>query len=130
MAYLKCGGGGGMTETTLWTNSSPTSTFAAQSVTLSQSLSNFDYIRFEYRFSTSNSASYSVIIKASDVTNSLTTSGNFTIALMVRSSSYYRSRRVTYNSLTSLEVSLAWDSNHAGSSNSEAIPTKIVGMKL
>lgn len=116
-------------ETTLWTNSSPTSSMSATTLTLSQNLNNFDYIRFEYRFSTSNSASYSVIIAVYDVIKSLATSGNFTIGLMVRSTSYFRIRRVTYNSSTSLDISLAWDANHAGSSSSEVIPTKIIGLK-
>lgn len=124
------GGGGGLTETTLWTNSSPTSNMSATTVSLSQAVTNFDYIKFTYRFSTSNSSEYAVILSATDVTKSATTSGNFTIALMVRSSSYYRIRRVTYNSSTSLDVSLAWDANHQGSSSSEAIPIKISGLKL
>ena len=49
MSLYRCGGGGGMLEeTVLWTNPSPTSDFAAQTVTLSDSISNYDYIKFEY----------------------------------------------------------------------------------
>ena len=37
------GGGGGLSPTVLWTNPSPTSSFASQTVALSQALSNFTY---------------------------------------------------------------------------------------
>ena len=47
-----------LTETTLWTNSSPTSTFAPQTVTLSQSSDNFTYIKVYFRCSTSDSTTY------------------------------------------------------------------------
>jgi hypothetical protein len=39
------GGGGSETETVLWENSSPTSAFAAKTVTLSDSLENYDKLR-------------------------------------------------------------------------------------
>ena len=44
------GGGGGakQTETVLWTNSAPTSNFAAQTVTLSDDINNYDYIAVTY----------------------------------------------------------------------------------
>ena len=39
------GGGGGETETVLWENSSPSSAFAAKTVTLSDNLSNYKKLR-------------------------------------------------------------------------------------
>ena len=56
MAYFKCnqasggGGGGQMVETVLWTNSNPSASsgFAAQAVTLSDDIDNYDYICVEY----------------------------------------------------------------------------------
>ena len=38
MAWYKCGGGGALTETVLWTNPSPTSTFSGTECSLSSTL--------------------------------------------------------------------------------------------
>jgi hypothetical protein len=46
----KGGGGGKYTETSLWTNPSPTSDFAAQTVTLSDSIDNYKYIAIKYKY--------------------------------------------------------------------------------
>ena len=54
LCTLRGAGGGGakQTETVLWTNSSPTSNFADQNVTLSDSMSNYDYLKFTYKKAT------------------------------------------------------------------------------
>ena len=44
----------GLTVTSLWTNSSPTSSFAAQTVNLSSSAGNYVMLAVYYEFSTSN----------------------------------------------------------------------------
>ena len=71
LASLKKKGGGGntpaSTETVLWTNNSPTSTFANQTVTLSDNISDYDYLCFEYRSTTGSSAKTSkVFVKTTD----------------------------------------------------------------
>lgn len=38
------GGGGGNAPTVLWTNTAPSTTFGAQTVTLSDDVSNYDFI--------------------------------------------------------------------------------------
>lgn len=55
LASLKKIGGNGekYTETVLWTNPSPTADFAAQTVTLSDSIDNYKYLKIKYCFSTS-----------------------------------------------------------------------------
>ena len=61
-ALKKRGGGGALTETTLWTNSSPTSNMADGTLlTLSQPYSDFDYIKVEYNYSVNEQISYTVI---------------------------------------------------------------------
>lgn len=57
---------GRLEETVLWTNSSPTSSFAAQDVTLSQSYKTFDYIKVTARMSTTSAVETSVIIPLND----------------------------------------------------------------
>lgn len=52
MAFIRCesGGGGPVVATaTLWTNNSPSNDFAAQEVTLNDSIDNFDLIEIRYK---------------------------------------------------------------------------------
>lgn len=65
MAWFKTGGGA-LSETILWTNPSPTSSFAAQDVTLSQPITDFTYIKIVCRFSTSNSTEMAALFSPSD----------------------------------------------------------------
>lgn len=55
MALYGCmaGGGGAPQETNLWTNPSPNSQFNEQYVTLSDSVDNYDYIKFTFAYSNS-----------------------------------------------------------------------------
>lgn len=55
---------GALTSTVLWTNSSPTSTFDEQNITLSQSYRNFSLIMVRLRRSTSETPVIIVIIPA------------------------------------------------------------------
>lgn len=56
MAYIEMqnGNGGGMTETVLWTNPNPTTSFAPQTITLSQSVSNFKLFGLYFIANTTN----------------------------------------------------------------------------
>lgn len=60
--------GGTLTETVLWTNSNPTSSFAAQTVTLNQSITTdkFDYIKITIRISTSVATEQSYIFPTNE----------------------------------------------------------------
>ena len=126
MAFIRCGGGGGMTETTLWTNSSPSSNFSSQTVSLNQSYTGFDYIRFYYRGSTSNSEVRSCMIAVSDFTGkTFAFGGNF---------NFDNSKcRGCYNSGSSqiyFSYSYELKSSSQTSSSAYIIPTKITGVKL
>ena len=52
---------GGMTETVLWTNSDPTASFSAQTVTLSDSLKNYKYFKVVYRSSNTGDIDFYVL---------------------------------------------------------------------
>lgn len=129
------GGGGGVgyavatkpskTETTLWTNSSPTSSFAAKDVTgLSSGISNFDYIRITYRASTSDSTSQSTTFAVSELPSS---SGRVTIGMMVGTGTRYRP--VYKSSNTSIYIYGCYSSGSSTATNTYLIPTKIEGIK-
>lgn len=70
MSFLSCKNGpsgGTMSETELWSNSSPTSSFAVQTITLDISYSNFDYIKMYCRHSTSDSTEFSAIVPTANL---------------------------------------------------------------
>ena len=122
-----------MSETTLWTNSSPTSTsgFAAQTVTLSSSISNFDYIGIYYKLSTDSTYTPEcAIFKKSDFTtfNATNTNNKYYGGLGGRLTTN-RIRRIGYVSNTQVQFTAAENTNNTGSVATALIPTKIVGIK-
>lgn len=113
------------TETTLWTNSSPTSNFAAKDVTgLSAGIDTFDYIRITYRASTSDSTSQTTTFAASELPSS---TGRTTIGMMVGNSTRFRPLYKSSN--TSIYFYASYTPSSTSSSNTYAIPTKIEGIK-
>lgn len=115
--------------TTLWTNSSPTSSFSGQDVSFS-SMSNYRYLRFTFRINTSNSTTFTVIIPYSDFVNSSapSTSGyNYSVSSM--KGSYALSRRFYYASATSVHFFAAQYIGAGGGAQDYLIPTKIEGLR-
>lgn len=105
-------------ETTLWTNSSPTSSMAQ--TTLSISYSSYDFVRILYRRSTSNSYSTSIYIKRDNFYdgvnfamggNGQTDGRNFSLS-GGNSITFYRGR------------------GDSGVDNTQAIPTVIIGVTV
>lgn len=116
----------GFIETTLWTNSAPTSNFSGD-VTLSESISNFTYIAIDFRLSTSNTTSSRVIIPSADL---LTYVGDYSIrgvlAMRTTSNAY---RLFTCTSATVLDFQGA--KNSSGTTvNNYCIPTYIKGLNF
>lgn len=127
-SYLRVPKGSGGSETTLWTNSSPTSNFAAQNINLSQSISNFKFIRIYWRVKASVSTENSIIVSASNFSSF--GAGNNINALLIGirgSSGALSGRAVRYVSDTSLNISDAYAMNTSGSGKDSSIPTKITG---
>lgn len=116
-------------ETTLWTNSSPTSNFAAQTITLLQDIDNFDYLKITYRLSTSASTELSLIISVQDFKNTADANGKGVITLNSKSSNVIYARLIYYASDTSVSVTVAYKIGSSGNSQAYSIPTKISGLK-
>lgn len=123
------------TETTLWTNSTPTSTFSAQAVTLSQSIDNFDYIKIKHASvrnqTTNNSFLMETIYSKEDVRKCKNSSSTVQMALCGKiGSDRAIARHIWYVSDTELNIS---DVKYIGGSwsldNSQEIPISIVGIK-
>ena len=122
--YLYATQQGGSTETVLWTNSSPTSSFAAQTVTLSNGLSNYDYIRVKYRHTTTLDVTANVYATVANFTACAGASKPKPISLgMEASAGTFYSREIDY--LTDTTVSVK-----ATSDNARMIPLEIVGISV
>lgn len=116
--------------TTLWTNNSPTSSFSAQTVTLSQDIDNYAYIGFRYAASTSSSAETNeVIVTPENLKKSIAGNSKARISIgCTNSSGSFYLRSVAYSSDTSISINNAYrENNNAGTSNTLCIPTSIVG---
>lgn len=130
MALFLCNAGGGdLTETTLWTNSSPNSSASGITASLSSSIANYKYIGIRYKANTSSSASTSeLIVKPENLRKSTAAASVPRVAICSdNSSSYFYVRGIVYGSDTSLSFTNALRVNTSGSDSSLSIPTSIVG---
>jgi len=123
-----------VTTTPLWTNSSPNGTFAAQTITLSSSMANYDEIKITFQGPVvteyPNTTSYNVF-PVSLITASQNANANFCAILGgYRRTNAQRIRRVTFVSNTQISISLAYmiNSNDSGANNM-IVPTSVVGIK-
>lgn len=118
-------------ETVLWTNSAPTSTFAAQSVTV-DAITNYDYIKITARFSTSDTATRQFILSPSEF--KLEADG--TIAIGFRQASSTGSTRaravfLTDSSYTKISFASCYGltTSSQTAANNYIIPISIAGIK-
>ena len=129
----KGGGGGKYTETSLWTNANPSASagFAAQTVTLSESIDNFKYIAFKYKFNNATDSILTSVFTVEDVKKSVlsTSTHHSVIELGIQdSSNYYLARPVGYVNSTSIQFLTSYRLNGAASSANGAIPLEILGL--
>lgn len=117
-----------MSETVLWTNSSPTSGFNAQTVTLNQSINNFKYIKLTYCAGYQNSNKLEVIWPVSSVKKMKDAELLWGAIAGVNSTGKY-GRYITYVSDTKLSFSNGLNYGGAGNSNAPCIPLSIKGLK-
>lgn len=125
--------GGGYAETVLWENPAPTSTFASQTITLSDDITNYDQIEFIYAYDTTNQSGIyvdSIIYKVSDfISLPYTTNIINKFALVNHISGKYVCRILGYTGNTQITFNTAYWVNVAGSDNTRCIPIKIIGLK-
>ena len=131
MAFIRCGGGKAtLKSTTLWSNPNPSSSFSAQTVTLSQSMANFDYIRIRFQYSTSNTEQWNVIYSVAGLDGNTVSMG----ARKYDSSSINDMRYRAVNGASNTTVAFTNSVQHTSSSQSTSaayiIPYSIEGLKL
>lgn len=130
MALYRCGSGSAMQKTTLYTYTGNLSSdsFAAQDITLSESINNFDYIGIEYAFPSTDTP-ITVIMSVEDFKKTSDNANKPSLALGWRTSSSTRgARRFSYVGPTTIHA----DGAYAGTSetNTSAIPQHIYGIKF
>ena len=123
----KLASGGNPTETTLWTNPSPGSQFATQTVTLSDSLLNYDYVKFVFRQHTSTTAETIILVSVTDFQNYL--QYKYSPAVFCCSTTPMSVRGVYYVSDTTVGFYANARVGSSGSANASNIPYKIIGVK-
>lgn len=114
-------------STTLWSNSSPSSNFVSQVVSLSQSMSNFNYLKIVWQYATTSSDEGNMIVSVADFKNMGLTTATSELALGGRGSSYTQVRGLFYESDTSIRFTGA--ANGTTASNNLCIPLYIYGLK-
>ena len=127
-------GGGTLKETTLWTNPNPSASFGEQSVTLSDSILNYDYIKIEWAETTSALTNKSSIMaSASEFTKYKNPNNNaHTVCpgLYGRGASIMYARFIAYTSDTQIFFQNAVRLNSSGVDNTSTIPLNVYGVKM
>lgn len=123
-------GGGALRETVLWNNSNPTSAMGdSVSLSLSDDLNNYKYIKVTFRTSRTNSTESSVIMSIDDFKATAgSAEGSFRLTICAYTTALFV-RIIRYNSDTSVVVSRAISFTSSTENNNATIPTKISGLK-
>ena len=130
MAFYRSGGGS-LTETVLWTNLTPTSAFATQTVSLNDNLSNYDYVAFEVKAATDTQDTFRVIYPIEVFQNSkLNVSKSYIVdfgGTAINGQGYVRC--AFYDTDTTIKFDDSYKVNVAGKLNTSNIPLKVIGLK-
>lgn len=129
MALFRCGGGNlTPTETVLWTNNSPNTDPGSQNITLSESLDNFDYIKFKWNAFTNNSTDTGQALD--EVAHFKTTNAKCRIGMEGTNGTNNGVRELTYVDATTITISGGHPIGGTGGFSGVSIPTQIIGIKL
>ena len=132
------GGGGGMTETVIWTNPSPSSSFSEQDIALSNDYNNYDLIKIYYKISSADtiadiSSSY-IYIPMEDFLKTLysfTPQILYGLAAIKNGYQYHRAIAANnYNGKRWISFYTCYRAQVSASYNGYCIPTKISLCKI
>lgn len=128
----KGGGGAKYTETSLWTNPSPSNAFAQQDVTLSESFTDYKYLKIKYRFSTTDAREYYVVYPQESVASAVASSNDCRLSWQEYNLSvtgnYVRFAYRPDTTTTSLNITNARQVSGTSTSNNYLIPLEILGL--
>ena len=128
-------GGGTETSTVLWSNSSTSSDFAGQTITLNDDITNYDYIELKWKYykTDADTNATSLRIPTADfiaVGTYSTQNKNRYIIGSQRGSNNFMARTFCYESNTSIKFDVNYYIATTGSANSQSIPISISGIKI
>lgn len=131
------GSSGKWQEDVLWINESPDSAFAAQSVTLSADIDNYDLIGVYYKYTINRAIvndPYFILITPADLKTSAHSDGTrhnvFSFGGIQSPSNAIYSRNLYYESNTQLYFDLCYQMGGGSTTPESSLPLKIVGIKL
>lgn len=138
MAFIRASQGGGseLSRVKLWENANPTSNFPSSgstaTATLSQGMSNFEYLEFVYAYNVSTtSTEYSMIVPVSDVQKTAIAASKVQITMCVSNATpSYFARRIGYTSNTQITIGGALQVGGSTISNGYAMPLRINGVNI
>ena len=131
LASLKKIGGNGeqYTETVLWTNSSPTSSFADQTITLSDSIDNYSSLGVTFKLSTTEEMSCTIKLSVEDFKKCTNSATILNPASCAKISNLAYARRFYCASDTTIYFAASYRLNTSGTNNAANIPIQIIGIK-
>lgn len=118
-------------ETTLWTNSSPTSSWTTDPISLNDDISNYDYIKIVCRKSNTLADECQVLCPVSEF-KTYSTGDGYGLSPTVYVSSYYYTRRFRYGSNTQVIVNNCYKYSASSGTTSAVslLPVRIIGCKF
>lgn len=118
------GGGGGLTLDELWSNNSPTSSFAAQTVQLSAPVTNYKLLMITYYFATSQTELQTVIFPVGPLY-----SGGETGRILTNGATTNRTGGRTFTVPSANSVAFGGASWNTGTANGYCVPVAIYGIR-
>lgn len=130
----------GPTYTRLWTNASPTSSFGAQTINLSEAASNYDAVRIVYAYNTGSGVTadnwegqtdaVSQMYELGSATLDQQSGGYLNMAIAFGQTNSYARRSWFENNYTGIRFATCYRLNASGNSNGNCIPILVDGVKF
>lgn len=116
-------------ETVLWTNPSPSANFAAQTVTLSDNIDNYDLIGINWCYAQGINSPMCIMVTTDDLKKTGNGTNSQAIALGLISSASSDGRRSAYYA-SNTSIGFRNCITNTTTTNNGCIPTSIIGIKL
>ena len=137
LAQLEKKGSGDMSETVLWTNPTPSSTFGDSTITLSDDINNYKYLKIVWKKSTSNAEYITTIVSVDEFKTSTNAGAGSARYAFSFCSIYYKGTGSTNSGIrifyyvtdTTIKMSQALGFNGSNVDNSVDIPYQVIGLK-
>ena len=128
LCTLRTKGGGKYTETSLWTNPSSGTLFGGQTVTLSDNISNYKYLKVRYKNNTTVDQVGIIIVDIANFISQSPAPNNYNFPGMLTSNLSY-ARSFVYASANKIQFGTCYRITNGTANNSYSIPLEILGIE-